>query len=242
MAASALREMVLRQVLALIRQFNHPMGNEAYIGVKTLNYLEQRAQVLGGRIEPVPRQARERALVFIDSTGEPELWCRPRHKGGPGGGFYETDWNNFCKDRFGVDFKSADTSMLNIDHLYPETTGMMEGLSHVRVTALNGPANQNLGRTIEKHMANRPAPSRKVVHKATFATLAKVAGATMAMTLPDTPGAPIEKAKISQLFSHFAKLGLLEDNPEIQRLDQHLTRWSVTRIQGGDADAIGNFR
>ena len=239
--APALRELVRRQVLALIRQFNDSMGNQAYIGVKTLNYLERRAQFLGGRIEAVPRQPMDRALVFVDGTGEPELWCRPRHKGGPGGSFYETDWNNFCKDRFDVDFKSLDTSVLNIDHLYPETTGMIEGLSHVRVTALNGPANQNLGRTIEKQMANRPVASGKVIHKATFTTLAKIAGATMAMTLPDTPGAPIEAGKISQLFAHFAKLGLLDDSPEIRRLDALLTRWSVTKIQGGDVDAIEQF-
>ena len=236
----SLRAMVGRQVMALIKQFTDTNGNKAYIGVKGENYLQNRARFFGGQVKPLGNQPRSRALVFIDRNGEPELWCQPKVKGGPGGSFYETDWNNFAKAYFDVDFKALNTSTLNIDHVYPETTGHAEGLSHVRVTALNGPANQNLGRTIEKHMANAPT-RKKVVHLATWFTLAKIAGLQTAIVLPDEAGAPTDRTLITKVFDYLASLDLAPTDPTIRALDEHLTRWNATRLQGGDADSIGMF-
>ena len=161
-------------------------------------------------------------------------------KGGPGGSHYETDWGRFTKAYFDLDFAGADTAVLNIDHLYPETTAKQEGMSHVRVTAINGPANQSLGRTIEKLMANR-TPSRKVIHLATELTLAKVTGFAPAITKPPKAGQPVEPGTIAAMTRHFIDLGVLDDDPAIVALTQHLTRWRVTRLQGGNADSLGSF-
>lgn len=235
-----LQDVVLRQIKALFRQVTDPKGNKAYIGVQSAQLLEARCRFFGGRIESLPRAERSRALVYIDSQGEPELWCRPMTKGGPGGSHYETDWNRFTRHYFDLDFGEADTSMLNIDHLYPETTAKHEGMSHVRVTAINGPANQSLGRTIEKLMANR-APRTKVIHLASELTLVKVSGSTIPITMPATAGQPVDEAAIARNIRRFVELGLTEDNPALVALTEHLTRWTVTRLQGGNADLLGPF-
>ena len=235
-----LREVVLQQIKALFRQVTNPRGNTAYIGVQSAQLLEKRCRFFGGRIESLPRAERSRALVYIDSQGAPELWCRPMEKGGPGGSHYETDWNRFTRHHFNLDFGQAETSMLNIDHLYPETTAKHQGMSHVRVTAINGAANQNLGRTIEKLMANR-TPRRKVIHLASELTLAKVSGCTVPITKPTQAGQPVDAAAIAQTIRHFVDLGLTENDPTMIALTEHLTRWTVTRLQGGDADLLGPF-
>jgi hypothetical protein len=240
-ARTRLGEMVRAQQRALGEQWGHPRGNIAYIGVASSDYLEQRAALYGGRLEGLAGIERERALVYIDNEDRPELWVKPVLKGGPGSSNYDTDWNNFAKRHFNFDFNTATTSDYNVDHLFPETTGMRKGLSHVRVMPVDGPANQAVGRTLEAQMASRLLQPTKVIHKATFVTFAKVSGFDESIVLPEPRGGPVDEPVIMRLVAHLQRKRLVESGPLMRALHTHLTRSSVTRIQGGDIDALGIF-
>jgi hypothetical protein len=232
---------VRAQRLALTEQWGHPRGNIAYIGVAAPTYLATRARLFGGRTELLPGIAADRALVYIDDENRPELWVQPVVKGGPGSSHYDTDWNNFAKRYYNFDFNSASTSDYNVDHMFPETTGERKGLSHVRAMPVDWSANQAVGRTLEAQMAERlPQPS-KVIHKATFVTFAKVSGFDESIVLPKPRGGPVDEQVIRRLIVHLQRRRLVEPGPSMRALHLHLTRWSVTRIQGGDADALGPF-
>ena len=242
MAASGrddLRAVVLRQVTALIQQFTDDKGNVAFIGIKGEQVLANRAQLLGGSVETLNGANRARALVYVDRNGEPELWCKPEAKVGPGSSNYKTDWNRFTNQYFGLSFKDAETEALNVDHLYPETTAKEEGLTHVRMSPANASSNQELGRTIEKLMAQRAGGRDRPIRKATELTLLKVCGGPASITLPDERGQPVEMRQIAQAIQHLNDLGMGGSNPAITKLRERLTQWSVTKIQGGNVDAIG---
>jgi hypothetical protein len=240
-ARTRLEDMVRAQRRALTAQWGHPRGNIAYIGVAAPTYLTMRGRLFGGRTELLAGIAEDRALVYIDDEDRPELWVKPVLKGGPGSSNYDTDWNNFAKRYYGFDFNTASTSEYNVDHMFPETTGMRKGLSHVRVMPVDASANTAVGRTIEAQMAKRLQQPDKVIHKATFMTFAKVSGFDEQIVLPEDRGGPVEEQIIRRLIVHLQRRRVVEPGPSMRALHMHLTRWSVTRIQGGDVDALGTF-
>jgi hypothetical protein len=240
-ARTRLEDLVRAQRRALAAQWGDQHGNIAYIGVASPEYLATRGHLFGGRTELLQGIPQDRALVYIDDEGRPELWVKPVLKGGPGSSNYDTDWNNFAKRYYDFDFNNASTGEYNVDHLYPETAGMRIGLSHERVMPVDRSANQEVGRTIEALMAKRLPQKDKLIHKATFVTFAKVSGFDEAIVLPEERGGPVDEQIIRRLIVHLQRKRLIEAGPAMRALHAHLTRWSVTRIQGGDADAIGTF-
>ena len=105
---------------------------------------------------------------------------------------------------------------------------------------IDADSNQALGRTIEKLMANSQMNDQKVVRKATYITFAKAGGFTESIVLPKNRNDPVDQGVITRLIQHLRRKGLVEDG-QIAELHGHLTRWSVTRIQGGDADQLGVY-
>ena len=89
-------------------------------------------------------------------------------------------------------------------------------------------------------MANKPMNDQKVVRKATDVTFAKAGGFGESVTLPKNRNDPVEQGVITRLIQHLRRKGLVE-NGQIAELYTHLTWWSVTRVQGGDADQLGIF-
>ena len=236
-SVTTLAGLVRRQTTALARQFVDEPTN-AYIGIRTHSAMQMRQLAHGGRTAPLGDQPISRCFVYIDNTGEPELWVRAVLKNGPGGSGYNTDWNNFARTYLGADYAALDTAAFNIDHLYPETTGYREGLSHVRVMPVPADSNQAVGRTLEKLMANRSFGRDRPAHKATVVTFAKVAGFANSITLPEQRGDPVDEGVIRQLVELLQRRGFIEPGQLANDLTVHLTRWSVTRLQGGDADQL----
>ncbi len=234
-------EIYQEQFAALVRQFMSDTGNAAYIGIKGLDHMEMRKHLYNGRIEPLGGHELSRCFVYLDGANTPELWVKPVIKGGPGSSFYETDWNNFSIKFYEFNYKNANTAGWNIDHLFPETTGQNLDLSHVRVMPIDADSNQALGRTIEKLMANSQMNNQKVIRKATYTTFAKAGGFRESIVLPKNRNDPVDQGTITRLIQHLRQKGLVENVQLAADLHVHLTRWSVTRIQGGDADQLGVF-
>jgi hypothetical protein len=102
-------------------------------------------------------------------------------------------------------------------------------------------SNQAIGRTLEKLVANQRFGKNRIAHQATIVTLAKIAGFAEHITLPVTRGQPVDAGVVQRLVRLLQTKGFLADDALIRDLTQHLTRWTVTRLQGGDADALGIF-
>jgi hypothetical protein len=239
-AATTLVALVRRQTDALARQFIDDPAN-AFIGVSSPAFMDQRILAFGGRVEPLEGQPLNRCFVYLDHAGQPELWVWAVLKKGPGGSAYNTDWNAFCRKYFGIDYGALNTVAFNIDHLYPETTAYREGMSHVRVMPVPADSNQAVGRTLEKLMANRSFARKRPAHKASVVTFAKIAGFAEPITLPDDRGDPVDRGVILRLVQLLQAKGFIEGGSLAQELTAHLTRWSITRLQGGDADQLGIF-
>jgi hypothetical protein len=238
--ANTLVDLIRKQTDALARQFIHDPAN-AYIGVADPSFMDQRRLAYGGQTEGLDGKPTSRCFVFIDQWGNPELWVQAVLKGGPGGSGYETDWNAFASKYFSFDYAAADTSQYNIDHLYPETTGFREGMSHVRVMPVPADSNQAIGRTLEKLMANQRFSRTRVAHKATVVTFAKIAGFAESINLPEDRSDPVDAGVILRLVNLLQRRRFIESGGLAQQLTLHLTRWSITRLQGGDVDQLGVF-
>lgn len=256
---SKLQDMIARQHRALIRQYLEPSGSTAWIAVPNADWFEWRAKTLDRRgdnlkrLETLAGVPSTQALVYFDRAGDPELWVRPEIKGTAGSGHYLTDWNKFARNYCQVDYAKADTSVLNVDHLYPETAAYRQGLKYVRVMPVDEGANKRVGRTQEKLMAQAAQEAverqqtdpaivpRMRPHSATPVTLAKASAFSDSIVLPKHRGDPVDFGVISRLVRHLQDMGWLENDQLTQELTTHLTRWTVTRRQGGDADQLGVF-
>jgi hypothetical protein len=239
-SAITLVRLIRAQTDAIARQFVHDPAC-CFVGVSNPGFMEQRILAYGGRTEPLDDRPIDRCFVYVDQHGQPELWVRAVKKGGPGGSGYETDWNAFAHKYFSVDYDALDTSNYNIDHLYPETTAYREGMSHVRAMPVPKDSNQAIGRTLEKLMANQKFNPKRVVHKATVVTFAKIAGFAESITLPEQRGQPVDPGIIVRLVLRLQQQGFIEAGELARQLTVHLTRWSVTRLQRGDVNQLGIF-
>ena len=239
-SATTLTSLIRAQTDAIARQFVRDPAC-CFVGISSPSFMGQRILAYGGRTESLNDNQIDRCFVYIDQHGHPELWVRAVLKGGPGGTGYETDWRAFARKYYSVDYAAFDTSDFNIDHLYPETTAYREHMSHVRAMPVPKDSNQAVGRTLEKLMANQKFNAKRVVHKATVVTFAKIAGFAESINLPDQRGQPVDPGVVLRLVLLLQRRGFIEAGELARQLTVHLTRWSITRLQGGDVDQLGVF-
>lgn len=215
---------LVRQVRTLVRQFL--AGGEAWIGVGGIEHfgtspVRPGTMRLGGRIETLGSRLLARAFVWMQGA-EPELWVDPAASG------YRDLYDEFARTRLGL--AGRPTTGFNIDHVFPKTTGALDGMSHVRMLVIAAPSNQAAGPTLEKAMAQRArvAAGRKRVRHATWMTIGKAAGFIGREALPDSADAEANMPLVRALFAHLAARGIAADFPDIE---QRLTAHTLTRIR-----------
>lgn len=199
---------LVAQVKALLRQFL--AGNaSAWIAIDSLDRLEAlsrtpggarfagRMEVLSSRIPPT------RAFVRVQEN-DPELWIDPELDRATCRRYFDT----FAQRWLAMPGRPSG-DIFNIDHLFPQAPALADGLSHVRLMAVEAEANQIAGATLEQAMTRRAknVANGKVIRHATWMTIGKAAGFTGWEELPDD-GAGANQAVVARLFAHLAARGI----------------------------------
>jgi hypothetical protein len=219
---------LIAQFSALLRQF---LAGEAsaWIGIDSLDRMEAlsrtpgaariagRLEVLSSRIPPT------RAFVRVQEN-DPELWIDP-----------ELDretcrryFNTFARTWLAMPGRPSG-EIFNIDHLFPQAPALADGLSHVRLMAVEAEANQIAGATLEQVMTRRAeqVANGKVIRHATWMTIGKAAGFTGWEELP-ADGTGANHAVVARLFAHLAARGIL---PPAGGIEASLTAGTVGTIR-----------
>lgn len=213
-----------RQVKTLLDQFLLGEGT-AWIGIAEIGMLGTSTgfgpRRLGGRLETLGDHPVSRAFVWVQGT-EAELWVDPRSSA------YRSLFAQFAVARLGLDGR-PDGATFNIDHVFPKAAAALDGMSHVRVLAIEAAGNQSAGRTLEKAMKQRgdDAPGRKRIRHATWMTIGKAAGFVGWEALPadDAPG---NAQLVAALFAHLAARGI---HPPQGAMEHGLTAHTLSRIR-----------
>ncbi|WP_372619649.1 hypothetical protein [Falsiroseomonas sp.] len=218
-------EPLRRQVSTLVLQFLAGSGR-AWIGIADLGQLGTAGPVLGtmrlgGSLRTLGAEPLTRAFVWVQGT-EPELWVDPTDTG------YRDLYDAFAKTWLGLPGR-PDGRAFNIDHLFPKAAGALDGLSHVRVMAIEAAPNQSAGRTLEKAMKQRASdvPGGKLVRHATWQTIGKVAGFTGWEELPKGREGD-NSAVVKRLFAHLGGRGI---TPPAGVLEHDLTAHTLSVIR-----------
>lgn len=199
---------LVAQFSALLRQF---LAGEAsaWIGIDSLDRMEAlsrtpgmariagRMEVLSSRVPPT------RAFVRVQEN-DPELWIDPELDRDTCRRYF----NTFAKRWLAMPGRPGG-DLVNIDHLFPQAPALADGLSHVRLMAVDPEANQIAGSTLEQGMTRRSkaVANGKVIRHATWMTIGKAAGFVGWEELPsgDAPG---NQAVVARLFAHLAARGI----------------------------------
>jgi hypothetical protein len=233
---------LVRQVRTLVRQFLAGGGNEAWIGVGGIEYfgtspVRPGPMRRGGRIETLGNRPLARAFVWMQGA-EPELWVDPAASG------YRDLYDEFAHTRLGLAGRPTPTTGFNIDHVFPQTAGVLDGLTHVRLMAIGAAANQAAGGTLERAMADRARAAKKrreairkqggtprdpkPIRLAVYMTLGKATGFIGWKHLPDSTDATANLPLVRALFAHLAACGIHADFPDRER---RYTAHTLTRIR-----------
>lgn len=219
---------LIAQYEALLRQF---LAGEAsaWIGIDSLDRMTAlsrmpgmagiagQMEVLSSRIPPT------RAFVRVQRN-DPELWIDPELDRATCRRYFNTfakRWLDMPGRPSGEDF--------NIDHLFPQAAALADGLSHVRLMAVDPEANQIAGATLEQAMTARAAKvaSGKVMRHATWMTIGKAAGFVGWEELPGGTGA-INAPVVARLFAHLAARGI---RPPAGAMELALTAGTLAKIR-----------
>lgn len=217
-------EPLQRQVKTLLGQFLRGDGS-AWIGIASIGHLSVTGGLgtarLGGRLETLGSQPVTRAFVWVQDA-EPELWVDPRDAG------YRDLYEQFARQHLGLPGR-PDGASFNIDHVFPKAAAGLDGMSHVRVLAIEAAGNQSAGRTLEKAMKQRgdSKPGRKIIRQATWMTLGKACGFVGWELLPDSEEAGNADV-VARLFSHLAARGIY---PPAGAVEAKLTAHSLGQIR-----------
>ncbi|MBR0670113.1 hypothetical protein [Neoroseomonas soli] len=177
---------VTRQIGDFVAQFCASGGNEAWIGVQTLDGLGGAPQGglwrQGGRLEVAPDLSLSEGFVWRpdDAARVPELWLAPEKTG------YRRAFERFAVRELGASgLEGAD---VQIDHVFPKGAGRLGGLAYVRMLAVPPESNMAAGRTLEKAMVARNdalGPRAKPARMATYFSVGKATGFDGYDSLPD---------------------------------------------------------
>jgi hypothetical protein len=217
-------EPLRRQVQGLVDQF---LGQDtgAWIGIGGIEALTRAALTLprgmSGRVETLGGRPLTQALVWMHGT-EPQLWVDPAYGG------YREAYADFAVERLGLAGR-PDGGSFNIDHVFPKAAAALDGLSHVRMLAIEAPGNQSAGRTLEKAMKQRAdaAPNARGMRKATWMSIGKASNFTGWEALPEVLAAG-NQALVARLFAHLAARGIV---PPAGAVEQRMTAHTLGRIR-----------
>jgi hypothetical protein len=187
-----------------------------------------------GRLETLGAQAIARAFVWVGRAG-PERWVDPRMFGDRSlGEAFACGWLGLI---------GRPTAGFTIDPMFTKTAGPLDGLTRMRLIAIDAAANQAAGRTLERAIADRaravlgrcettrnqggtprePKPIRHV----TWMTLEQANGLASALEhLPGSADAVANLLLVRALFAHLAACSIRADFPRVR---QPLTAHTLTR-------------
>ena len=232
-------DVMQKQQRTLCEQFVGLGGREgdAQIGVQSLELFTFRGYLFGGQIASLPGVAREDAFVWSRGEGDHELWVKSEQKGTPGAGKYGTYWNTFCKDFFGVEWNISG-KRVNIDHLFPETAGTLQGLAYIRLLPVSAEPNRAQS-ALEKQMVARekeinqasPGTPRKPVRHATPETLAKVTGFEEWIILPENRDDFTDIGLITRLVDHVRRHVGIHEPDVLRQLMVQMTQYGISDKQ-----------
>lgn len=213
-----------RQVQTLLGQFLH-QDTGAWIGIAGLEAMRLAALTLppgeAGRLQALGRRPLSQAFVWVQGAG-PQLWVDPTDAG------YRDLYQEFAVAHLGLPGR-PDGAAFNIDHVFPKAAAALDGLTHVRVLAIEAAGNQSAGRTLEKAMKQRAslASRGRTMRKATWMSIGKATNFTGWESLPEAAAAG-NAAVVARLFAHLAARGI---TPPAGALEQGLTAHTLGRIR-----------
>jgi hypothetical protein len=223
-------EWVTKGIAQLIRQFCSPGGNEAWIGIASLDgFGGMPSNGLwrpGGRFEVLSDIGIADGFLWRPDRGPdgPELWLSPTKKG------YRDAYARFAR-RF-LNAPGLDGADVQIDHVFPKKAGALGGLAYVRMLAIPPESNMAAGRTLEREMVARNndfGARGKETRMATYFSVGKATGFTGYERLPDDGSSRINSDLSGALITYLRGFGLPGD--VLTQLDQKLLTHTAGRLR-----------
>jgi hypothetical protein len=223
-------EWVTKGIAQLIRQFCSAQGNEAWIGIASLDGFGGAPSGglwrQGGRFEVLADIGIADGFVWRPDKGPdgPELWLSPTRKG------YRAAYERFARRFLGA--PGLDGADVQIDHVFPKKAGALGGLAYVRMLAIPPESNMAAGRTLEREMVARNddfGARGKQTRMATYFSIGKATGFTGYERLPDDGSSPINSDLSAALIAYLRGFGLPGD--VLTSLDQNLTTHTAGRLR-----------
>lgn len=217
---------VTRGIAGLVRQFCSSKGNEAWIGVASLDGLggapSNHLWRAGGHFEILSSVPLAEGFLWQPdaASGEPELWLSPAKTN------YRDAYERFaCRYLGASGLAGAD---VQIDHVFPKKAAVLGQLAYVRMLAIPPESNMAAGRTLEKQMVARNADMgarSKRTRMATYFSIGKATGFADYDRLPDD-GESLENAALAAaLIAHLKAFGLPAD--VLTAVDAKLTAHTI---------------
>jgi hypothetical protein len=223
-------EWVTACIAQLVRQFCSNKGNEAWIGIASLDgfggVLAGGLWRRGGRFEVLSDIGIADGFVWRPDRGPdgPELWLSPTKTG------YRDAYERFARRYLGASgLTGAD---VQIDHVFPKKAGALGGLAYVRMLAIPPESNMAAGRTLEREMVARNADfgaRGKLTRMATYFSIGKATGFVGYERLPDDGASAINGELSAALIAYLRGFGLPAD--VLTALDQNLTAHTAGRLR-----------